>query len=95
MTRAAAGEVATARTMRQNPGRCSTDGEDDQHTYSMARPTARQIDEWKQRLSLEEIESCRRFVEPFGLPYYPGFEPHVSSISGDRGVQPSAAPAPS
>lgn len=45
----------------------------------MSRPTAKQIDKWKARLKLEEIESCRRFVEPFGVPYYPAFEPYVSS----------------
>ncbi len=57
----------------------ASDEEDDGHTYSMSRPTAKQIDKWKERLSVEEIESCRRFVEPFGLPYYPGFEPYGSS----------------
>jgi hypothetical protein len=55
----------------------SSDGDGDQGTYSLSRPAARQIDKWKERVSLEDIESCRRFVEPFGLPYYPGFEPHV------------------
>jgi hypothetical protein len=53
-------------------------------TYSMRRPTARQIDKWKQRLDPADIEACRRFVEPFGLPYYPEFEPRVGTISGDR-----------
>jgi hypothetical protein len=57
----------------------ASDGVDDQRTYSMSRPTAKQIDKWKERLSAEDIESCRRFVEPFGLPYYPGFEPNGSS----------------
>ena len=57
----------------------SSDCEDDGRTYSMSRPTAEQIDKWKHRLSLDQIESCRRFVEPFGLPYYPGFEPSGSS----------------
>jgi len=56
----------------------ASDGADDQHTYSMSRPTAKQIDKWKERLSVDDIESCRRFVEPFGLPYYPGFEPYVT-----------------
>lgn len=55
-----------------------SDSEDDQRTYSMSRPTAEQIDKWKKRLSAEDVESCRRFVEPFGLPYYPGFEPYVT-----------------
>jgi hypothetical protein len=66
----------------------ASDGEDDHHTYSMTRPTAKQVDKWKERLSPEDILACRRFVEPFGLPYYPGFEPYVSSPSGD-----AAAPA--
>jgi hypothetical protein len=56
----------------------ASDRKDDRRIYSMSRPTAKQIDKWKQQLTVEEIESCRRFVEPFGLPYYPGFEPHVS-----------------
>ena len=43
----------------------------------MRRPTARQIDKWKQGLTRDEIEACRRFVEPFRLPYYPSFEPRV------------------
>ncbi len=55
-----------------------SDREDDQHTYSLTRPAARQIDKWRERLGPEEIEACRRFVEPFGLPYYPGFEPYVA-----------------
>jgi hypothetical protein len=55
----------------------ASDGEDDRRIYSLIRPTVAQIDKWKTRLSAEEIEACRRFVEPFGLPYYPGFEPYV------------------
>ena len=51
---------------------------------SLSRLAARQVDNWKDRLNREEIESCRRFVEPFGLPYYPSFEPYVSSPSGDQ-----------
>jgi hypothetical protein len=62
----------------------AADTDADPSTYSMRRPTALQIDKWKQRLSSEDIEACRRFVEPFGLPYYPGFEPRVGSMSGDR-----------
>jgi len=55
-----------------------SDSEGDQRTYSTFRPTTKQIDKWKDRLSAEEIESCRRFVEPFELPYYPGFEPYMT-----------------
>jgi hypothetical protein len=62
----------------------SSDTDADPRTYSMRRPTARQIDKWKQGLAPEDIEACRRFAEPFGLPYYPGFEPRVGSFAGDR-----------
>jgi hypothetical protein len=62
----------------------TSDAEDDRRTYSMSRATAKQIDKWKERLTIDDIEACRRFVEPFGLPYYPGFEPYVASISGDQ-----------
>jgi hypothetical protein len=61
-----------------------SDDEADPRTYSVRRATAKQIDKWKQRLSPEEIGSCRRFVEPFGLPHYPDFEPQVGTFSGDR-----------
>jgi hypothetical protein len=62
----------------------ASDTETDPGTYSMRRSIARQIDKWKKRLSSEDIEACRRFAEPFGLPYYPGFEPSVGSFAGDR-----------
>jgi Sulfotransferase family len=62
----------------------AADTEADPGTYSMRRPTARQIDKWKGRLGPGDVEACRRFVEPFGLPYYPGFEPRVGSFGGDR-----------
>ncbi len=58
------------------------------HSYSLNRPSVKQVDQWRGRLNPGEIAACRRFVEPFGLPYYPGFEPHVGSSSGD---QPAAA----
>ena len=62
--------------------RANSEGDDRAH--SLNRPTARQIDKWKERLSPDEIQECRRFVDPFGLPYYQGFEPDVASPSGDR-----------
>jgi hypothetical protein len=62
----------------------ASDAGDDQRTYSMNRPTAMQVDKWKAHLSGEDIEDCRRFVEPFGLPYYPGFQPGVSTMRGDQ-----------
>jgi hypothetical protein len=61
----------------------AADTDADPRTYSMRRPTARQIDKWKLRVDPADVEACRRFVEPFGLPYYPGFEPRVGSMSGD------------
>ncbi len=57
--------------------------EGDSMTYSLHRPAAVQVDRWKDRVGPEEIASCRRFVEPFGLPYYPDFEPYVETFSGE------------
>jgi hypothetical protein len=56
--------------------------------YSLNRPTAVQADRWKERVTREEVEECRRFVEPFGLPYYPEFEPCVETFSGASSVTP-------
>jgi hypothetical protein len=61
-----------------------SDHEGDDRRYSLNRPTAKQVDKWKDHVSSADIEACRRFVEPFGLPYYPGFEPHVTSFGGDQ-----------
>ncbi len=63
--------------------RQSDQGEDDR-TYSLNRATVKQIDKWKSRVIPEDVEACRRFVDPFGLPYYPGFEPAVGSLSGNQ-----------
>jgi sulfotransferase family protein len=63
---------------------------DDHDAYSLSRATATQVHEWKDRLSRDDIQACRRFVEPFGLPYYPGFEPEVASFSGDQPARSSA-----
>ena len=57
--------------------------EGDDQAYSLNRATLEQIDKWKGRISPQEVEACRRFVDPFGLPYYPGFEPAVGSLSGN------------
>ena len=65
----------------------STNAEGDNKTYSLSRPTARQVDGWKERVKPEEIEACRRFVEPFGLPYYPDFEPYME---GARAAKPGS-----
>lgn len=62
----------------------ASDTDTDPRTYSTRRPTAQQIDRWKARVSPQDVDACRRFVEPFELPYYPGFTPHVGSFAGDR-----------
>ena len=72
----------TSRRVRET----STEG--DNLVYSLNRPTAVQVDRWKERVTPEEIEACRRFVEPFGLPYYPDFEPYVEALSGAASVTP-------
>lgn len=59
----------------------------DDRRYSTNRPATKQVDKWKQGLSAEDIEACRRFVEPFELPYYPGFEPYVASFGGDQAAE--------
>jgi Sulfotransferase family len=66
-----------------------SDREDDDRTYSINRATGKQIEKWKGRLTAPEVEACRRFVEPFGLPYYPGFEPAVGNFSGNQPVRSS------
>ncbi len=73
------GMAWTRRTERRVRG-TSTEG--DTMTYSLNRRSSFQVDRWKDRVTPEEIEACRRFVEPFGLPYYPDFEPYVDSFSG-------------
>ena len=62
----------------------ASDTDVDPRTYSTRRPTAQQIDQWKERLSPQDVDACRRFVEPFELPYYPDFTPYVASLGGDR-----------
>jgi hypothetical protein len=64
-----------------------SDREGDDRTYSISRSTGKQIEKWKGRLSSEDVEACRRFVDPFGLPYYPGFEPAVGYFSGSQPAQ--------
>jgi Sulfotransferase family len=55
--------------------------------YALTRSARKQIDGWKTRLFPEEIDACRRFVEPFGLPYYPGFEPRVASAGATEATE--------
>jgi hypothetical protein len=66
----------------------ATSSEGDNLVYSLNRPTGFQVDRWKERVSPEDSEACRRFVEPFGLPYYPEFEPYVETFSGAAAVTP-------
>lgn len=50
----------------------------DEHSdqpYSLKRKSEEQIDKWKEKLSPDEVETCRRFAEPFGLPFYENFDP--------------------
>ena len=65
-----------------------TGADGDNLVYSLNRPTSIQVDRWKERVTSEESEECRRFVEPFGLPYYPDFEPYVETFSGASSVTP-------
>jgi sulfotransferase family protein len=60
----------------------------DDRPYSLARQSEAQVDIWRQRLSAEEVAQCRRFVEPFGLPYYPDFDPRGGDADiGRLGLQ--------
>ena len=79
------GMTWTARTEWRVRG-TSTEG--DNMTYSLHRQTTFQVDRWKDRVTPEEIGACRRFVEPFGLPYYPDFEPYVETFSGASSATP-------
>jgi hypothetical protein len=79
------GMTWNARTLRRVR---DTNAESDGLTYSLHRPATFQVDRWKERVTVEEIEACRSFVEPFGLPYYPDFEPYVETFSGATSVIP-------
>ncbi len=52
----------------------NTDEHSDQ-PYSLTRRSEKQIDKWKAEVSEEDIDACRRYVEPFDLPFYPNFDP--------------------
>jgi hypothetical protein len=65
-----------------------TNARGDDLTYSVRRAAGLQVDRWKHLVTVDEIEACRRFVEPFELPYYPDFEPRVDSFSGATSVIP-------
>jgi Sulfotransferase family len=73
-------------TARTAAGVRETDSEGDGGTYSVHRQAASQVDRWKKVVAVDDIAACRRFVEPFGLPYYPGFEPAVENFEGTAAV---------
>ncbi len=54
------------------------DGHPDEHSdrpYSLKRDSEAQIDKWTAEVSAEDLAACRRFAEPFGLPFYENFDP--------------------
>jgi hypothetical protein len=71
----------------------SSDREGDTRPYSLKRSSRTQVDVWKQRLTAEQVGDCRRFVEPFGLPYYPDFEPGAAEALPPA-TRASSAPVP-
>lgn len=75
-------DARTDRQVRQ------TDAAGDNRAYSLQRPASSQVDQWKRVVTADEITACRRFVEPFGLPYYPGFEPAVETPGGLASLTP-------
>ncbi|MCB2049425.1 MAG: sulfotransferase [Novosphingobium sp.] len=44
-------------------------------TYSLRRDSIAQIDKWRKSVEPADIEACRAFAEPFGLPIYADFDP--------------------
>jgi len=68
------------------------DREGDDRAYAIARASAKQIDKWAGRLHRNDVQACRAFVEPFGLPYYPDFDPHVATFTGDLREEPDPVP---
>lgn len=53
------------------PRKTGVDGD----PYSLDRDTRAQIDKWRQTVSQRDIDACRAFAEPFGLPVYEDFDP--------------------
>ncbi len=43
--------------------------------YSLERDTRAQIDKWCKSMPQRDIDACRAFAEPFGLPVYRDFDP--------------------
>lgn len=62
--------TAAARTFVA-PGASAADGD----PYSLDRDSRAQIDKWRATVAQKDIDACRAFAEPFGLPVYDGFDP--------------------
>lgn len=43
--------------------------------YSLRRDSHAQIDKWRQSVAQRDIDACRAFAAPFGLPVYDDFDP--------------------
>ncbi|MBB5987749.1 sulfotransferase [Sphingobium lignivorans] len=50
-------------------------GAEEGSAYSLRRDSRSQIDKWRKFVAPEDIEACRAFAEPFGVPVYDGFDP--------------------
>lgn len=50
-------------------------GRTDGDPYSLDRDSRAQIDKWRNSVSQRDIDACRAFAEPFGLPVYDDFDP--------------------
>ena len=52
--------------------------EDRENPYGLARDSRAQIDRWRSRVSPEDQRQCLAFAEPFGVPFYPAFDPFAA-----------------
>lgn len=43
--------------------------------YSLIRDSRAQIDKWRSTVAQKDVDACRAFAEPFGLPVYQEFDP--------------------
>lgn len=51
------------------------EGTNDGAPYSLERNSRAQIDKWQKTVAQRDIDACRAFAEPFGLPIYANFDP--------------------
>ncbi len=49
--------------------------EADSGHYSLYRDPRQQAARWREEVAAADVAACRRFAEPFGLPFYPDFGP--------------------